>query len=187
MVIAANPRVKEFVVARLPHSRVKPFLEKERLVRFFVLYFTLVIAIVHHMPAARGQDFGDHASVTLTGKAWAALAEGNHEHVTAYVDKCCELYAAEAAKQQGQLKDFASGNEAIHANWALNDVGTCLFIQGESYMQQGKAKQAIESYQKLVDSYGFCQCWDTKGWFWKPAEAAAGKIKELEFEAVLDE
>lgn len=134
---------------------------------------------------ARAQDYGDHKSVTLTGKAWQALAEGKHDLVAAYTGKCRELYEGEAVKQQSSLSDFAPGDKA-HSYWALNDVGTCLFISGESLAQQGKSKDAVAFYKKLADDFKFCQCWDTKGWFWKPAEAAAGKIKQLEFDAKLD-
>ena len=35
------------------------------------------------------------------------------------------------------------------------------------------------AYQKLVDQYYYAQCWDPKGWFWKPAEAAQQALDEL--------
>lgn len=134
---------------------------------------------------AWGQDFGDHTSATLASKAWQALGEGKHDLVAAYMKKCLELYEGEATKQQASLTGFASADKA-HSYWALNDVGTCLFIAAESLAQQGKSKEAVATYEKLVDDFGYCQCWDTKGWFWKPAEAAAGKLKQLEFDAKLE-
>lgn len=130
-------------------------------------------------------DFGDQSSATLTKKAWDALAAGNVEHVLAYTGKCRELYAAEAKKQQAALTDFAPAEKA-HDSWALNDVGTCLFIEGQFHEKQGRQQEAIAAYRQLTDELKFCQCWDTKGWFWKPAEAAAGRIKELEFDAKLE-
>ena len=129
-----------------------------------------------------GQDFGDHSSATLTRKAWEALAAGNGGDVLAYTGKCRELYEAEARKQQASLTTFASAEKA-HDFWALNDVGTCLFIEGQLHEKQRRRTEAIAAYRRLADTLGFCQCWDTKGWFWKPAEAAAGRIKELEFDA----
>lgn len=147
-----------------------------------LLLFTLAWAA---LGSARGQDFGDHTSATLAGKAWQALGEGKHDLVAAYTDKCRELYKGEAAKQQASLTGFAPADQA-HSYWALNDVGTCLFIAGESLAQQGKSKEAASAFKKLVDDFGYCQCWDTKGWFWKPAEAAAGKLKQLEFDAKLE-
>jgi hypothetical protein len=138
------------------------------------------------MPAsASAQDFGDHSSATLTKKAWEALAAGNGDDVLAYTGKCRELYAAEAKKQQASLTDFAAADKA-HDAWALNDVGTCLFIEGQLREKQDKPKEAIAAYRQLTDELKFCQCWDTKGWFWKPAEAAAGRLKELEFDAKLE-
>ena len=134
------------------------------------------------------QDFGDSKSSTLVTKAWEALAAGEHDNVTAYTKKCCELYQDEAKKQQSSLSDFAGGDDdTIHSYWALNDVGTILFIQGESLSQQGKSSEAVEAYKSLVDDYGFCQCCDPQGWFWKPSEAAVAKIKELDFDAQLDD
>jgi len=136
-------------------------------------------------PLVHAQDFGDNSSATLTKKAWEALAAGNGEHVLAYTGKCRELYGAEAAKQQAALTEFAPAEKG-HDAWALNDVGTCLFIEGQLHEKQGRPKEAIAAYRRLVDELKFCQCWDTKGWFWKPAEAATGRLKELDFDAKLD-
>jgi hypothetical protein len=144
---------------------------------------SLSIILMPHQGIA--QDFGDQSSATLTKKAWEALAAGNGEHVLAYTGKCRELYAAEAKKQQESLTDFATADKA-HDAWALNDVGACLFIEGQLREKQGKPKEAIAAYRELTDELKFCQCWDTKGWFWKPAEAAAGRLKELEFDAKLE-
>jgi hypothetical protein len=144
-----------------------------------------VVAVMTLGSLVAAQDFGDHSSATLTKKAWEALAAGNGDDVLAYTGKCRELYAAEAKKQQAGLTDFAVADKA-HDAWALNDVGTCLFIEGQLREKQGKPQEAIAAYRQLTDELKFCQCWDTKGWFWKPAEAAAGRIKELEFDAKLD-
>ncbi|MFM7245799.1 MAG: beta-glucanase precursor [Planctomycetaceae bacterium] len=130
------------------------------------------------------QDFGDQSSATLTKKAWEALAAGDEKLVLAYTGKCRELYAAEARTQQASLTAFAPADKA-HDFWALNDVGTCLFIEGQLFEKQQLPKEAATVYRELADDLKFCQCWDEKGWFWKPAEAAAGRLKELEFDASL--
>ena len=144
-----------------------------------------ITAIVFCTSGIQGQDFGDHNSSTLTTKAWNALGEGKFDLVQAYVNKCKELYGADALKQQAALKDFAPKDTAAK-EWALNDVGTCYFIEGQMLEKQGKKKEAVEVYKKLVSDLKYCQCYDTKGWFWRPAEAAAGKIKQLEFDSKLD-
>ncbi|MCH2175279.1 MAG: beta-glucanase precursor [Lentisphaeria bacterium] len=129
-----------------------------------------------------GQDFGDHKSSTLTSKAWGALGAGNPDLAITYVNKCVELYLAEAKKMQGELSEAAPKDTASEY-WALNDVGTSLFIKGEAYMKKGDTKKALEAYKQLVNELKFAQCWDEKGWFWKPADAAKQKIVELSFDA----
>jgi hypothetical protein len=73
--------------------------------------------------------------------------------------------------------------EKVFANWALNDVGTCYFILGSALEKSGDKKGAAEAYKYLTEKLPFAECWDTKGWFWKPADAAKGKLKALEFDA----
>jgi len=38
---------------------------------------------------------------------------------------------------------------------------------------------AKKTYNNLVKDYYYAQCWDPKGWFWKPAEAAQQALDEL--------
>jgi hypothetical protein len=129
------------------------------------------------------QDFGDFSSATLTGKAWGA---NDYELALKYTAKCKEMYMEEAKKQQASLDAFPVGEEKVHSYWALNDVGTCLFIEGQILEKQNKSKEAVAVYTVLTKELSYSQCWDTKGWFWKPAEAAAGRIKQLEFDSLLD-
>ena len=96
-----------------------------------------------------------------------------------------ELYEAEALKQQAAQTDFLPADKG-HSAWALNDVGTCYFIEGQLLEKQGKKADALKAYKKLASDFKFCQCWDTKGWFWHPAEAAAERVKQLNFDAALD-
>ncbi|MBL6712710.1 MAG: beta-glucanase precursor [Pirellulales bacterium] len=135
--------------------------------------------------AQADEDFGDFRSATLTSKAWEALGAGKLKSALSFTDKCRELYMEEARNQQGSVNEFASDEDAPKL-WALNDVGTCLFIEGQVYEQQKKSKEAVAAYEQLVAQLGYAQCWDPQGWFWKPAEAAAKRIKELEFDAKLD-
>ena len=123
-------------------------------------------------------DFGDYTSQTLATKAWQALADKDYKGVELYAKKCLELYEAEAMKQQGSMTDFAPKEKAFEP-WALNDVATCYFILGESYAAQKKYREARASYQKVVDNFGYAQCWDPKGWFWKTAVAAKGRFRKL--------
>jgi len=122
-------------------------------------------------------NFGDFRSSTLVTKAWTALAQNDIESVLAYTNKCIELYAGKAGQMQTGLKDYVTGtNDAIFKYWALNDVATSYYIQGEAYRTASMKDEAKEAYNKLVKDYSFGQTWDTKGWFWKPAEAAKEKL-----------
>jgi len=69
----------------------------------------------------------------------------------------------------------------------LNDVGTCCFIEGQALEKAGRKADAVAAYRRLVDEYGFAQCWDTRGWFWQPAKAAQDRIDVLEFDAAVAE
>ncbi|MEW5894726.1 MAG: tetratricopeptide repeat protein [Candidatus Omnitrophota bacterium] len=126
-------------------------------------------------------DYGDFSSSTITAKAWKSLQENDVEAVKAYVAKNLELYEEKAKEMQGSLTEYPwESNEKIFEYWALNDVGTSLFILGEAYRKAGEVEKAKEAYQRLVNEFYYAQCWDNGGWFWKPAEAAQGKVAELE-------
>ena len=131
-------------------------------------------------------DFGDHSSATLTGKAWKELNAKNYPDAIAYAKKCVELYEKQAVAMQKELKKPVptDDHEAVSKKWALNDVGTCLFIIGQAQEKQDKGADALKSYKELVEKLPFAQCWDPKGWFWKPATAAKARIKALEFDSI---
>ena len=131
-------------------------------------------------------DFGDFQSATLVGKAWKASEEKNYDAVLGYTGKCIEMFQKQAVEQQKSLTEPvpSSEKEKVFSMWALNDVGTAYFIRGQALEKQGKAKEALEAYKFLADNLAFAQTWDPKGWFWKPAGAAAERVKVLEFDSV---
>lgn len=155
--------------------------------KVFWLMFLAITFGLQSLGTALAYDFGDYRSVTLATKAWDSLAKGDIEAVLAYTNKCIELYGAQAKKMQGALTDYVKGtNEEIFSNWALNDVATCLFIQGEAYRKAKMNDEAKEVYQKIIKEYTFGQCWDVGGWFWKPAEAAKEKLAAMESGSTTD-
>lgn len=126
-------------------------------------------------------DFGDYSSSYLTTQAWQALGNNDVDSVLTYTGKVVELYGKDAKGMQESLTEYPwESNEKIFSFWALNDVGTSLYIQGEALRKSGQAQDARLAYQSLVDGFYFAQCWDPKGWFWKPAEAAQQALDELE-------
>ncbi|MFC1703500.1 hypothetical protein ACFL1E_01775 [Candidatus Omnitrophota bacterium] len=151
-----------------------------------VLSLLVIGALCMMMPLgvfAQEYNFGDYRSVTLATKGWQALDKGDIEAVLAYTNKCIELYSKEAKKMQGGLTEYVKSaaeggsDQDVFSLWALNDVGTCYFIQGEAFRKASMFEEAKEAYTTLVNGYAFAQCWDSKGWFWKPAEAAKEKLE----------
>ncbi|MCX5680942.1 MAG: hypothetical protein NT079_01435, partial [Candidatus Omnitrophica bacterium] len=65
--------------------------------RKILIAVLLILGIgVVRSAVALDYDFGDSRSSTLTSKAWDALKAGDTEAVTAYTNKCIELYGAQA-------------------------------------------------------------------------------------------
>ena len=126
-------------------------------------------------------DYGNMSSSVLAQRMWESLAKNNLEEVVAYNAKLSGLYGQVARDMQATLKDYPQlPAEHIHTFWALNDVGTGMFILGEAYRMADKKVEAGEAYKKVISDYLYAQCWDPSGWFWKPAEAAQQKLMELE-------
>jgi hypothetical protein len=135
-------------------------------------------------PEAAALDFGNFSSETLTGKAWAAYNTKDYKTAKAYAQKCIDMYKDKAVEMQKALTAAATVKEEVFKSWALNDVGTCYYLLGQSLEGEGKAKEAIVPFKYLADNLAFAQCWDAKGWFWKPADAARERAKALEFDAL---
>ncbi len=132
-------------------------------------------------------DFGNYTSVALLQKAWGALAARDLKAVEAYVNKINELYAGKAKEMQRGLADYASGsNDQIFKYWALNDVSTAWYVLGEAYRGAGQKDEAINAYNKVINDFSYGQCWDNKGFFWKPAQAAKEKIAMVQSGLNLD-
>ena len=117
-------------------------------------------------------DYGDYKSSTLTGKAWNSLNQGRALAAEEYANKCISLYSIRAKEMQSSLRDYPSeGLEWEY--WALNDVGTCLFIKGQALAKQGKKADSDRAFQEILGTYGYAQCWDNaNGWFWNISDAA---------------
>ena len=64
------------------------------------------------------------------------------------------MYQDKAKEMQASLDGYPwENNEQIFSYWALNDVGTCLFIKGEMLRKAGKLEEAKESFNKLLGDY----------------------------------
>ena len=101
----------------------------------------------------------EEGSEELTIKAWEALGKNDYQALWAYTQKCIELYQDEAKRQQRSLDGFPpSEKQSVFA--ALNNVATCYFIRGEALMRQNKTEEARQSFQYIIDNFGYAQYWD---------------------------
>lgn len=142
----------------------------------------LCLGVVAALPTqVLAYNYGDYRSETLVSRAWESLNKADIEGVLAYTNKAIELYGEQARDMQNGLKEFPSGEkEKVFAFWALNDIGTAYFIQGEAFRKAEMMEEAKQAYNKVIREFAFAQSWDNGGFFWKPAEAAKEKLAMLE-------
>ena len=158
----------------------------KKLIMFFLIVFCAVSA--GFVPVVHAYNFGNYRSETLAVKAWEALEKGDLDAVLAYTNKNIELYSKQAKNMQQGLEGYVEGSEKeIFSKWALNDIATSYFIQGEAYRKASKLEEAKAAYKTVIEEYSYGQTWDPK-WkgFWKPAEAAKEKLAMLDSGSSLD-
>ena len=149
------------------------------------LIILALMALVSGVGAAP-PEFGDFSSSTLTAKAWQAMDRREYADAVVFAKKCVELYGKQAAETQRAQSAPVPGNqkEEVARQWALNDAGTCLFILGQAYERLDKSTEALIAYRKLLAEMSFAHSWDTRGWFWMPADTAKMRVKMLEYDAL---
>ncbi len=111
--------------------------------------------------------------------AWEASGKNDLKKVIQLTNECVEIYGLEARQQQSGLTDFPSrGREKDYQE--LNDTATCLFIQAEALMNNGKGEEAKAAFSKIIDQYKYAQAWDpSRGNFWSVAEKSQDSIDVL--------
>jgi len=120
-----------------------------------------------------GIDFGDSSSSFLTMKAWESYTKKDYQVALAYAEQCILMYKEAALWQQKSLRKYPN-KEEIEKYWALNDVGTCCYLAGKSAVQLGgeeNRKKAREYFSLVKTKLYYASCWDTRGWYWKVADA----------------
>jgi beta-glucuronidase len=145
---------------------------------FFFIFFTY--ALVHLCTCARCED--NDASLSpkdMVVRAWEAWGAKDYEKTFYWTSKCIELYSEEAKKEQTSLTGFPS-TEAIEQYEALNAVGTSFFIQGETYLSQGKVEEAKEAFNTAIQNYSYAQNWDPRGWFWSVKDKSLASLEKIE-------
>ena len=151
-----------------------------------ILFFCLLASVVlaqneeqkSSIPAAEESP----TSSSLTSQAWDALAAKDFVTAKAKIERCKSLFGEKASEMQTSLS-VVPGPDTAKDFWALNDVGTCVFILGKVYEAEGKSAEAITAYQDVIKNYPMSQCWDKQGWYWQPAVAAKERLTALTFDS----
>jgi len=165
---------------------LKKIMNKKSSLLIFVFVFSAVTAVYAQQPqpeepapaAPAVAAAANVSSQELVRKAWEASGNNDLEKVTSIAEQCRERFGAEARRLQSELSGFPQRGEEERYQ-ALNDVGTCLFIEAEALMKNGKTEEAIALFQKAVDEYKWSQAWDPRGWYWSVAEKSQASIDKL--------
>ena len=66
------------------------------------------------------------------------IMKENYKKSLSVIEECIKLHMNEALNQQQSLNSLPKGDKA-HDYWALNDVGTCLYIKSEILEKKEKS------------------------------------------------
>jgi len=109
-------------------------------------------------------------SQELVRMAWEASSKTDLEKINNLVEQCNDLYLGEAKRLQAELTGFPN-REQVARYQVLNDMGTCLFIQAEAFMNRGQKDKAIEKFQYVIKEFPLAQSWDpSRGNYWSIKE-----------------
>ena len=116
------------------------------------------------------------SSKEFIARAWDASGKNDLPRVIEITNQCEHLYGQEAKKQEASLNSFPPREKEKDYD-ALNDAATCLFIQAEALMNNGKAEEAQTLFHKIIDEYKWSQGWDpSRGAFWSVDEKSQASI-----------
>ncbi len=149
-----------------------------------IIFITMTVVCFMSTPVIQAnpiEEIPSTGSAALTIKAWNAFNDQDYESAIEQADECIRRHSAKAVRMQSELTDYPRGShEEIHRYYALNDVATAHYIKAESLYALSRIDEAVAIYQTILDTYSFGQCWDQRGWFWKPAVAAREKLSMIE-------
>lgn len=187
-IAALLPHIYQLVmwIFKKKKGAMKP-LGRIRVLSLLVGIFFLTISIGIFTSRILSQE--QPLNVQLTSQAWDAFNKDDYERAIVNAKKCINEFRGSAEREQKKLemnkvdlpptgKVSNKEKEIILARGLLNDVATCFYISGrsaENIKRKEEAKQAYEAASK----YTYARCWDPKGWFWSPSEAALDRLDML--------
>ena len=102
----------------------------------YTITYILIVLITCFSCGAKKND--KTSSSYFTSKAWEYYEEENYKKSLSVIEECIKLHMNEALNQQQSLNSLPKGDKA-HDYWALNDVGTCLYIKSEILEKKEKS------------------------------------------------
>src|SRR5947209_16284483 len=116
-----------------------------------------------------------------TTAAWEAYKAGKFAAAIKHADNCITEFHGVAGRRQKELTDkkevvpngrvTPAQKDAIHQNGPLNDVAAAYYIKARAADKLGHKAESARALAEAV-KYPAARCWDDRGWFWSPAEAA---------------
>ncbi len=171
-------------------NKGKVIKQRKRIRVWGLLPGIILLVISASIFAARALAPEQPLNVQLTKQAWDAFNEEDYERAITHADKCINEFRGAADREQKQLEEdhvplppkgkvSDQEKEIILARGLLNDVATCFWIKGRSAENLGRIEDARQAY-RAVSKYPYARCWDPKGWFWAPSEAASDRLSQLQ-------
>ncbi len=143
-----------------------------------VFIFSVVNGYSQDEVSVSSQEVEKISSKELVRLSWEASSKKDLKRLDELIEMALKLYNKKALEEQSSLSSFPPrGEEEKYQE--LNDVATCLFIQAEATMNNGKTKKAIELFQNIIKTYSFAQAWDPRGWYWSVSEKSQASIDVL--------
>jgi len=131
-------------------------------------------------------------SKVLTAAAWSAFNARNYNLALECSAKVINRWPVQASEQQQAAvtspNDCAAPkgkpteqqvSSYFAANWALSDVATCLFIQGQTLEKVRRTPDACRAYRWVFEQYSCAHTWDPEGFFWRTADGARERYRDL--------
>jgi tetratricopeptide (TPR) repeat protein len=189
-IAALIPHIKKWLRQRNMYYKGESMEKKSKMRNISLILGILLVVISISIFTSRvliGQE--QSLNVELTTKAWKAYNNADYNKAISYAEKCINEFRGAAKREQEQLemkkvplpptgKVSDQERKLIWAKGLLNDVGTCFYIKGRSLEELGQKEEAKKAYQNAAE-YTYARCWDPKGWFWDPSEAASDRLRSL--------
>ena len=114
----------------------------------------------------------------VTGKAWKALGQKNWQEVIKQADYADSRWGDRARQLNRELDGYPEGESARNFG-VLNELATITLLKAQALEKNWEPEAAARVYEQVITDFKYGQCWDKKGWWWKPAETALDALNRI--------